>query len=79
MTVWSYVPEDSDGSIPELPRTAGLGEQRPWPAGSARTSHSPGNLDQEAGPGLPAFTKSSFQSMSWGRCAWEWIWEACGW
>ena len=78
MTVWSYVPEDSDGRSPELPRTAGLEEQLPWPEGSAQTSHSPGNLDQEAGHGLPAFTKSSFQSMSWGQYAWEWIWEACG-
>lgn len=71
VTLWSCVPKDSDVRIPELLRNAGLGEQLPWPEGSAQTSQSPGNLDQEADHGLPAFSKSSFQSMSLGQYAWE--------
>lgn len=58
MAVWLCVPKDSDGRNPELLRNTGLGGQLPGPEGCCSRKES-GNLHQESGHGVPAFSESA--------------------
>lgn len=56
VTVGLCVPKDSDGRTPELLRNTGLEDSSPAQEGAAH-ARGPGNLLQETGPGLPAFSE----------------------
>lgn len=72
MTVWLCVPKDSDGRTSELLRNTGLEGSSPAQKGAAH-ARSPGNLHQETGHGLPAFSENASKAQPWGQCAWEQI------